>query len=154
MYPDWVSLTNAITLAPDAGMKATNCSVHVSVVAEKDATLYIQLRKAIPWNLVNATYLGLYFRGSAIANGGYSLILLLSTDEGFSSYYVYQTQDVSLWDGRIHGILIPTDDFQRVGSPRWNMIRSLDIGVYSSQGGNFDYNFEYLVSAKCSSANC
>jgi hypothetical protein len=147
-YSRWTPISNTEKVMVGHAFNASNCSLHVEISVDGSGALYVQLAPPSHWNLGNETYLGFYFQGAAHVRGTYSLTILLSKDNGFTRYYFYTLQEPSIWDGNIHGILIPLDSFDPVGAPLWTDLGSINVGVYTSTGGTFAYDFGYAIVAR------
>ncbi len=146
-YTHWSSISTSTTFSLGGALGQSNCSLNAVTKAAPQGTLYLQLDLQGPTNLLNQSFLGLYFKGSAPSQGQTSLVILLSNDDGFLSFFSYTILDKGLWDGSVHGIVLPFFSFVSHGTPQWSSIRSVNIGVYSELGGTFTYSIGGLVTA-------
>ena len=145
-YSNWTS-TSSTTLVQVAQnfTKLSPCSMHVTTKAAKDSAQYVKLYGT--WNLMNEAYIGFYFKGTANSSGSYLLTLLINSAPDYSSYYYYNLIDQSLWDSTVRGVVLELSQFQIRGSPNLSSVSSIQLGIYSVEGGPFDYNLQYLVAA-------
>ena len=145
-YSSWTSASSATrpTYAQNF-TKLSTCSIHVATNAARDSAQYVRLNGT--WNLMNEAYVGFYFKGTASSTGAYWFTLLISSGPNYSSYYYYNVLNESLWDGTVRSVVLELSQFQGHGSPDLSSVSSVQFGVYSVEGGIFDYNLEYLVTA-------
>jgi len=142
MFSNWFRISSTERISVTEGFKTAACSLNVSTTVNGEAALYVQLSNQQIWNLQNYSYVGFYFKGTANSSSAHSLTLLLSGDTGFSSYFFYTINDASLWDGNVHGILLPLDSFGIKGNANLRAIESIDVGIYTNNGGTFAYGLE------------
>ena len=145
-YSNWASTSSRTTV--EVAQNFTNvfpCSLHVTAIAVKDLADYAFLNGT--WNLKNESYIGFYFKGTVDSTGTFFLTVLLGSAPNYTSYYYYDVIDKSLWDGKIHGLVLQLSLFQSRDSPDLSSISSVQFGVYSVEGGVFDYSLEYVVVA-------
>jgi len=145
-YSDWTS-TSSTTIVQFA-LNFTNlspCSMHVTTLAARDSAQYVKLDGT--WNLMNEAYIGFYFKGTTNSSGSYWLTLLINSAPDYSSYYYYNLIDQRLWDGTVRSVVLELSQFQIRGSPSLSSVSSIQLGIYSVEGGPFGYNLQYLVVA-------
>jgi hypothetical protein len=145
-YSNWASASSTTTVRVEKNF--TNvfpCSVHISTKATKDSAQYTFMNGK--WNLANESYIGFYFKGKANSTGDFLLTFLLSSAPNYTSYYYYNLIDASMWDGTVRGIVLQLSRFQSRDSPDLSSISSVQFGVYSAEGGSFEYSLAYVVLA-------
>jgi len=146
-YAKWSAISRSTTLSVGNQLGHAVCSLHAVSSAVAQATLYLQLNLGVPTNLSNQSYVGFYFNGTTNSKGRSALNILFSTDSGFSSFLSYSITDKGIWDGDVHGILLPLFSFGEHGNPQWSSITSIDVGVYTEAGGSYTYAFGGFVVA-------
>lgn len=145
-YSNWTSISAATSVRVAQNFTgASPCSIHVMTTAKKDSTQYVELNGT--WNLLNQNYVGFYFKGTANSTGAYWLTLLINSAADYSSYYYYNVIDQSIWDGAVRSLVLELSQFQIQGSPDLSSVSSVQLGIYSAEGGTFSYNLQYLVAA-------
>jgi hypothetical protein len=145
-YSNWASASLATTVRLEQNF--TNifpCSLSVTTKATKDSAQYVILNGI--WNLANETYVGFYFKGKANSTGDFFLTILLSSTPNYTSYYYYNMIDAAMWDGTVRGFVLHLSRFQSRDSPDLSDISSFQFGIYSAEGGSFEYSIEYVVLA-------
>ncbi len=145
-YSNWASASSTTTVRIEQNF--TNvfpCSLSVTTKATKDSAQYASLNGI--WNLANETYIGFYFKGKANSTGDFSLTILLSSAPNYTSYYYYNMIGPGMWDGTVRGLVLQLSRFQSRDSPDLSSISSVQFGIYSVEGGSFEYSLEYLVLA-------
>ncbi len=147
-YSSVISTSSQVTINVASNFTDNSrCSLHVTTGTLPDAMLYATLNGKGTWNLTNESYVGFYFRGTTNSTRDYSFTILLSSAPEYSSFYYYTVADQGLWDGGVHGLVIPLSEFEAIGNPGLSSIDSIRLGVYTGQGGTFNYSLEYLVAA-------
>ena len=145
-YSNWTSASSRTNVQfAENFTKVSPCSIHVTTNAPKDSALYVKLDGT--WNLINESYIGFYFKGTTNSSRTYWLTLLINSAPDYASYYYYNVIDQSIWDGTVRSVVLELSQFQILGSPNLSSVSSIQLGIYSLEGGTFTYNLQYLVAA-------